>query len=321
MKHLKTELRCLIAADDGSDLRRGKVSRELIPQENELEEFLRGATVRDHTWITHKRRFFSGFKKVSPCTWRGITCDKEQNIISIIGHANSPILEGNLSWSHLPRKLTTLVLLTYLQLQGDLPLDHLPHCLNRFQIFQTRLSGTVSFIHLPLTLKNFKLNHSKFFGEADLATLPHNLGLLGLRGNKFTGSVQLTALPPGLRTLDLALNQFTGLLDLGALPQNLVYLNLASNNMEGPVVFPTALPASMEYIGLFGNSFSGYLDLSPILGHKILARYFDRGHYGINLDENEVTDWGPKSERPGLPNGLWLGAKINFAKYRIQRSK
>ena len=117
--------------DDGSDLRRGKVRRELLPQENVLEEFLRGETLRHPTWITEKKRFFGGIKKVSPCTWRGITCDPENNIISIIGSYGSPILEGNLSWRDLPPTLVRLQLHQYPKLRGVIDLTNFPPCLNR----------------------------------------------------------------------------------------------------------------------------------------------------------------------------------------------
>ena len=295
--------------DDGSDLRCGRVRRELLPQEHVLEEFLRGATVRDRTWITEKRRLFGGMKKVSPCTWKGVSCNADQNIVSITSSKGIPQLEGNLSWGALPSTLTSVGLRSYPNLWGEINLDYLPARMQHFCLSGTSMSGTLSLQNLPPKLETLKLERNRFSGNLDLSTMTAEcLKELGLRENKLTGSIILSALPRGLRTLDLSSNDFTGPIDLRALPRNLHQFNLSINKLSGTLVFPADIPSSIFFMNLSHNRFSGYLDLSPLRQHQLVKRRFVSDfRCNLYLTGNGFSDWGPKDEYNGAtPPGVSL---------------
>ena len=292
--------------DDGSDLRCGRVRRELLPQEHVLEEFLRGATVRDRSWITEKRRLFGGMKKISPCTWKGVACNADQNIVSVVSRKGIPQLEGNLSWGALPSTLTSVELWSYPNLWGEINLDYLPACMEHFCLTGTSMSGALSLQNLPSKLERLKLERNRFSGNLDLSTMSAEcLKELGLRENELTGSMILSALPRGLKILDLSSNDFAGHIDLRALPRNMHKFNLARNKLSGTLVFPADLPLFISFMDLSHNRFSGYLDFSPLRQHQLVTQLCIR--YNLYLNDNGFSDWGPKDEYNGAtPPGVNL---------------
>ena len=92
----------LYCVDDGRDLRRGKVSMALLPQEQMMERFTENVRHKMKSWKTTKRRGLLGrVKIVSVCTWQGVTCNERSEISSV----NWDLLNigGKLNFEFLPK--------------------------------------------------------------------------------------------------------------------------------------------------------------------------------------------------------------------------
>ena len=87
----------LCGIDDGSDLRLGKVTALLLPEEDMLERFVSNVTEKDESWRTTKKNInvFRRVKRVSPCNWWGFVCNEKQQVEEI-NFARACILTGSL---------------------------------------------------------------------------------------------------------------------------------------------------------------------------------------------------------------------------------
>ena len=78
--NLYYNMHCLYSVDDGSDLRRGKVTSLLLPQEDMVERLISNVTEKHKSWRTTKKNMFGRVQRLSVCQWRGVTCDKEEMV-------------------------------------------------------------------------------------------------------------------------------------------------------------------------------------------------------------------------------------------------
>ena len=132
------------------------------------------------------------------CSWNGITCDTDQNIINV-GWYNCG-LNGSLQWSYLPSTLLTL------------------------EVALNSLCGTVSWDILPSQLVILSLHRNYLTGEVLLHNLPHSLKEMHLQSNNFCGNVYFQNLHEGLQVLYLSLNpELYGSIDCNKLPTSLRY--------------------------------------------------------------------------------------------------
>mmetsp|Transcript_2631 Transcript_2631/g.3513 ORF Transcript_2631/g.3513 Transcript_2631/m.3513 type:complete len:251 (+) Transcript_2631:43-795(+) len=228
-------------ADDGSDLRRGKVSSYLLPQEDMMERFVSPILEKPKSWKTSKKGWFGKVKKVSVCTWLGVVCDSTQTIIGI-------------SWYHSFRTL---------RLRGHLSWDNLPKTLLHIAVVgHPRLEGAVTEIQYPEQLDYFIAETNVLSGALDLTNLPRTLTEMMVQSNRFSGEINLTALPPMLLQLFLDRNLFTGTIKLDKLPETIQYLGLHRNRLEGVVDLKTLLkPTNRDvivHLDLRRNNFSSY---------------------------------------------------------------
>ena len=227
--------------DDTSDLRRGKVTSLLIPQEDLLERLISDLNGKDKTWRTTKKGMFGRVKSISPCTWKNVICNEGGEVTSLNWSAMA--LSGLLQWDNLPRTLLTC------------------------DVSRNRISGNVQLDRLnpPITVLDTGMNF--LGGGVELTNLPDSITRLSLNTNVFGGSINLYHLPQGLERLMLHRNSFDNCPDLSCLPSTLQVLNLSDNTFSGVVKFDT-LPAGLILLWLQGNSeLSGEIDESLLPIH------------------------------------------------------
>ena len=257
--------------DDGSDLRRGKVTSLLLPQEDMLERFISNLTGRHKSWRTTKKNMLGRVKHVSVCKWKGVTCDKDQTVRYI--EWCSMNLLGTLKWELLPYTVVSCKLIRN-RLMGTVELDTLPSSLSLLILADNTFTGELHLSDLPDTLQNFSVNDNKFEGSVDLTNLPSTLNALYLNNNQLSSAVDLSHLPD-LEYLYLNNNMFTGPLSLGHLPASLRFANFYNNLFCGLVTFD-GLPKGLTLLSLHSNKYLyGEIDRCVLPKTLRILEYYD----------------------------------------------
>jgi len=241
--HKDYSMLSLSGRDDGSDLRRGKVTALLLPQEDMLERFLSNVTEKHDSWRTTKKNWFGRVERISACSWLGFTCNEHQQVENI--HFTRKRLKGSLQWEYLPPTILSC------------------------NVAEHDFTGSLSLHALPSRMIELKAKGNKFSGELCLTRLPDTLTYLNLAKNLCEGSVDVTQLPAGLISILLSQNNLSGNVDLSRLPQHLKTLILSDNEFTGPLDLQH-LPLGIDWIRVSHNNFSGLLDLQ----HLPPALYF-----------------------------------------------
>ena len=188
-----------------------KVRGVALPQEFEMDYFLRNITNRHPSWNTDR----------SLCKWEGVLCWKEGKV-SEVRWGNYPI-DGTLWWDSTPHSLLRLELHCGIfrenALCGDVKLAALPDSLERLYLWGQSFSGEIDTRSLPRSLLILQAYLNKFSGSLDLTILPSGLFQAFLNNNQFEGEINLRVLPASLEQLSLSWNHFTGIVDISSLPE------------------------------------------------------------------------------------------------------
>ncbi|WZY68721.1 hypothetical protein YC2023_000961 [Brassica napus] len=240
---------------------------------------------------------------VTPCHWRGITCDATSAVFSV--NLSSFMLVGPF-----PSVLCRLPSLSFLSLynnsiNGSLSGDEFTSCrnLSQLDLSENLLVGSIP-ESLPFTLPN--LRHFEVSGNNLSDTIPASFGefrkleKLNLAGNLLSGTIPASlGNVSTLRELKLAYNLFSpgripsqlgNLTELrvlwlagcnlaGPVPQalsrltHLVSLDLTMNQLTGSVPSWITELKSIEQIEIFNNSFSGVLP--EAMGNMTMLKSFD----------------------------------------------
>ena len=235
--------------DDESDLRRGKVTSLLLPQEDMLERFISNLTKTHKSWRTTTKQMFGRVKRVSVCQWRGVACHKDQTVSQIEWFSMK--LSGTLQWEFLPYTLQCCNLVNN-RLGGSLQLDILPAQLTYLTLSVNTFIGELNLTQLPNTLHTLELRDNQFEGSVNLTNLCSALKFLYLHENKLSGAVDLSHLPKNLQYLQLSRNRLTGSLSLQHLPSSLTYFLSDHNCFSGLVVFG-CLPENLQFLSMSNN--------------------------------------------------------------------
>ncbi|KAJ4884064.1 putative inactive leucine-rich repeat receptor-like protein kinase [Raphanus sativus] len=206
----------------------------------------------------------------NPCSWQGITCNKDLRVISI--RLPSKNLSGSLHPS-----IGTLLSLRHINLrdnefQGNLPVElFAPEGLQSLVISGNSFSGFVpEEIGRLKSLITLDLSKNSFNGSIPLSLVQcKKLKTLVLSDNDFSGD-----LPTGfgsslvhLRSLDLSFNRLSGTIpeDIGSLKNLKGTLDLSHNSLSGMI--PTSLGDLPEvlYVDLSYNNLSGPIPQSNVL--------------------------------------------------------
>ena len=211
-------------SDEPLEVRRGKVNRECLSQDTLMWQLTEQLVVRHASWILFKNSFIGGLlktprKPVSVCTWQGVFCDKEMNVVSIDWRAELLrfSLKGNISFPDLPRHLDKLVVTDHVALTGEIPTRSLPSSLRHINTYHNIFFGSLQLSTLPEGLEILNGNHNRFSGHLDLCHLPHTIRRILLNHNRFSGTITVDALPPRIELLWLHANLFAGTVDLSPL--------------------------------------------------------------------------------------------------------
>ena len=188
-------------SDEPQAVRRGRVERNILPQEYELASLIRDVQNPDPSWTTHTKA----------CDWRGITCEEASPAnLQVTGVKwRGYGLKGTIHWPSIP--ITTrsfdlsssFVTFQFNRLEGEVDLTVLPHELQVLELYYCQFSGTVNLTDLPLELIDLDLRGNKFIGEVDFTRLPPKLKVLRLCYNKFKGEADFRDLPPTIDVLSI----------------------------------------------------------------------------------------------------------------------
>ena len=144
-------------------------------------------------------------KTNTPCSWDGITCEKNRVVEVALSYFNNLIGQiPNFSALSNLQKLD----LSYDKLTGTIPDFNLPN-LEELSLSYDQLTGTIPNFNLP-SLEWLSLSHSQLTGTIPNFNLP-NLKRLALNSNKLTGTIPSFTLS-NLNALSLKSNQLTGLI-------------------------------------------------------------------------------------------------------------
>ena len=172
--------------DDRSEARTSKVRHAGLPQEYELERFVKDIEPPHSTWKSD----------VPACHWHGVTCNDKEKVTDICWGSEN--LSGKLQWASAP--CTLLVL----------------------HVFYNSLHGPLDFKLLPRGMTFLNAPGNKMSGGLDFTVLPTSMLVIDLQGNVFTGEVDLSNLPPNLRFLHLGFNtSLYGVVQMAQLPKSL----------------------------------------------------------------------------------------------------
>ena len=206
-----------------------KVRGAILPPESELSRLLNNVSRADITWQSD----------VSACSWKGVLCDKLDNVVSIFWWGMN--LHGTFAWAYLPRTLQYGYFgeqkeaheVRRNQLQGNnLDLENLPNAIKKFDVSGNQLTGTLDISNLPATLDGLWAYNNQFYGKINLLSLPSGLRTIDLHGNNLTGSLDFTSLPDSMVSLRLQGNHFQGEIDFQFLPKGLKKLDLSGNSFD-----------------------------------------------------------------------------------------
>ncbi|KAL0726791.1 hypothetical protein Bca4012_022884 [Brassica carinata] len=240
---------------------------------------------------------------VTPCHWRGITCDATSAVFSV--DLSSFTLVGPF-----PSVLCRLPSLSFLSLynnsiNGSLSGDEFKSCrnLSHLDLSENLFVGSIP-ESLPLTLPN--LRRFEISGNNLSDTIPASFGefrkleSLNLAGNLLSGTIPASlGNVSTLRELRLAYNPFSpsripsqlgnltelrvlwlaGCNLVGPVPQTLsgltrlVSLDLTTNRLTGSIPSWITELKSVEQIEIFNNSFSG--ELPEAMGNMTMLKSFD----------------------------------------------
>ena len=179
--------------------RPSKVRGTFLPQEYSLAQFVANIHNPHESWTAN----------TTACEWKGVSCDKNQNVIAIeIGMSRyaAPEYYGTLAWGYMPGSIQTCEI-SRSGISGILPVRELPAALNIFRVPNCDLFGNLDMTVLPPALTTLNLNGNRFKGSLDLMSLPPNLVVLELNRNCFEGPVDFSRLPVHLKNVDLRRNK------------------------------------------------------------------------------------------------------------------
>lgn len=206
----------------------------------------------------------------NPCSWQGITCNKDLRVISI--RLPSKNLSGSLHPS-----IGTLLSLRHINLrdnefQGELPVElFAPEGLQSLVLSGNSFSGFVpEEIGRLKSLITLDLSKNSFNGSIPLSLVQcKKLKTLVLSNNDFSGDLP-TGFGSGLvhlRTVNLSFNRLSGTIpeDIGSLKNLKGTLDLSHNSLSGMI--PTSLGDLPEllYVDLSYNNLSGPIPTSNVM--------------------------------------------------------
>jgi len=220
-------MRLCSLADDMSS-RRGKVSVSLLSSEMSMKRLVEDLELHDPSGRKRKDKKFP--KKKPVCSWEGVSCNLEHEILRI-GWAYSG-LRGNISWSFFPSTVADI------------------------NLRSNALRGEIISSALPEGLVELSLANNLFSGPLDLAKLPKTIQHLNVGGNKLSQASGFCELPEQIREIHLEDNSLRGTLDLSTLPASLKFMNLSENAYEGILNLTEVIQAGILRLDIRGNFFT-----------------------------------------------------------------
>ncbi|KAF6162109.1 hypothetical protein GIB67_008238 [Kingdonia uniflora] len=232
------------------------------------------------TWtISNSSSYFN--KTTSPCSWSGISCNNEGNVVKL--KVSSLGLQGTL----LNFKFSSFPNLTGLDFSSNALFGTIPASL---KLVRNNLSGTI-----PASLGNLSDLTTLYLFENQLSgSIPPEIGnlksleSLALYINTLTGSIPASlGNLSNLTTLYLSKNQLSGSIppEIGNL-KSLVDLQLSTNNLSGTIPASLGNLKSLVELELASNMLSG--SIPPHIGNltnlKILELF--NNNFSGNLPQN-----------------------------------
>jgi len=242
----------------------------------------------------------------SICTWNGVVCDSNNNVISInlggnnlVGAipadiGNLPYLQSlNLAWNQLsgsiPASICNLTNLQYLDLSWNQLSGSIPAEIGNLTLLQhldfnaNQLSGSIPESIGSLTALNYVCmgGNGQLSGDILWIAKLTALQYVQLNGDQISGSIpasigNLTA----LQHLDLSSNQLTGSIpDISKL-SGLQYLTLGGNQLTGTIPTQIGALTALQYLDLDTNQLTGTIPTQ--IGALTALQY-------LNLGTNQLT--------------------------------
>ena len=189
----------------------GKVRGVSLPQEYDLARLIAEVHMGYTTWTS----------KTPACSWKGVKCNKDGNVVDIYWSGYDDFMKGFLRWEFIP---TTVL---------------------HFSVADNELYGPLSIHDLPRALDTFDASYNALQGSIDLSALPPELDTFNVQWNSLSGSIAFAKLPSTLTTLNLSSNRFSGEVEFSSLPKNVAELYLDNNSELSGTVRRNTLPDSL----------------------------------------------------------------------------
>ena len=232
---------------DVPSTRTAKVSVVNLPQEYELERFVRDVENPYPSWSVD----------TAACMWGMVQCDDSGQVRNINFWGKK--LLGQLNLKYLPKSILKFSA-GMNRFTGEAHLDSLPPLLSHLDLCSNGFIGSLELASLPSDMVELILYKNKFSGDVCLSSLPGNLKILDLGNNALTGAVDLEHLSSSMVELMLKNNEFSGPVCLERLPR-LKELNLSNNKFTGTPAF-VHLPQTLRVLLLYNNQFEGFVKLN-----------------------------------------------------------
>ncbi len=204
----------------------------------------------------------------NPCSWYGITCDANDNVVRVI-------LNDNNLTGEIPTEIGDLTFLKELDLFENNLSGEIPSTIGNLYYLEwlncrnNNLSGQIPHELGDLVyLENFNFGNNLLTGNipSELGNL-NNLLYLVLNNNQLSGEIpsELGNLSE-LSYLDMRINDVSGEIppELGLL-SNLLFLNLSVNSLTGEIPPELGNLTNINWMGLDSNSLEG--EIPPELGN------------------------------------------------------
>ena len=153
--------------------RLGKVRGSQMPVEYDLMRFIEGIKYPHSSWNT----------TTPVCKWKGLKCDENDNVETIMWRALG--LQGRINVEYLPPKLSKLTLEDNI-LFDSFEFNSMPSSSSLYilVISENLFSGTPNLYHLPPYLIDLDISDNHFSGYVDFSVMPISLRYLYINNNK-----------------------------------------------------------------------------------------------------------------------------------------
>ncbi|MFS7946506.1 putative protein kinase RLK-Pelle-LRR-Xb-1 family [Helianthus anomalus] len=175
----------------------------------------------------------------SPCSWRGVSCSKDNHVIAV--NLTNTCLTGTLNLSDL-MSVSTLSDVSFSgnYFSGNLSFSSLVCPFQTLDLSANSFAETIDVKSLLLTcnrLHTVSLSNNRLTDSSLVSTSLsncQNLNMLNFSGNKLTGSLPSSMFYcKYLTVLDLSDNRLSGDIPTGFIPSSLQFLDLSRNNFTG----------------------------------------------------------------------------------------